>query len=121
MMRRHATWSIPRSATFVFRFNTWKLAISHEASYAIAYALRASGAFPQLLGLERDGGRLGETPLPLRYCEVLALALKAVGTECRPYQSFDPMAGIVTSQPMSKITLHRMLPLEQRYYTKNRS
>ena len=35
--------------------------------------------------------------------------------------SFDPMAGIDTSQPMSKITLRRMLPLEQRYYTKNRS
>ena len=32
---------------------------------------------------------------------------------------FSPMAGNVTSQPMSKITLRRMLPLEQRYYTKN--
>ena len=30
------------------------------------------------------------------------------------------MAGIVTSQPMSKITLRRMSPLERRYYTKNR-
>ena len=29
------------------------------------------------------------------------------------------MAGIDTSQPMSKITLHKMLLLERRYYTKN--
>ena len=75
--------------------------------------LRASDAFPQLPGLER--GKSAAFP-----CEVLALALKAVGTECRPYQSFDPMAGIDTSQPMSKITLRRILPLEQRYYTKIR-
>ena len=47
------------------------------------------------------------------------MALRAVGTECRPYQSFGPMAGIDTSQPMSKITLRRMLPLEHRYYIKN--
>ena len=33
--------------------------------------------------------------------------------------SFSPMAGIDTSQPMSKITLRRMLPLEHRYYIKN--
>ncbi len=38
MIRRHATCDCTRSATFVFRFNTWKLAISHEASYAVAYA-----------------------------------------------------------------------------------
>ena len=76
----------------------------------IAYALRASDAFPQLLGLER--GKSAAFP-----CEVLALALKAVGTECRPYQNLSPMAGIVTSQPMSKITLRRMFPLEHRYYT----
>ena len=86
--------------------------------YAVAYVLRASGAFPQLLGFPRDDGRVGDAPLPLRHCEVLALALRAVGTECRPYQSFDLMAGIDTSQPMSKITLRRMLPLERRYYTK---
>ena len=50
-------------------------------------------------------------------CEVLALSLRAVGTECRPYQSFGPMAGIDTSQPMSKIMPRRMLPLERCYYT----
>ena len=76
----------------------------------IAYALRASDAFPQLLGLER--GKSAAFP-----CEVLALALRASASETRPYQCFGPMAGIVTPQPMSKITLHRMLPLERRYYT----
>ena len=69
--------------------------------------------------LERDGGRLGETPLPLRHCEVLALALRADASETRPYQSFDPMAGIDTSQPMSKITVPQDFPLERHNYTKN--
>ena len=38
MIRRHATCDCTRSATFVLRFAIWKLAISHEASYAVAYA-----------------------------------------------------------------------------------
>lgn len=37
MIGRHATWNAPRSATFVFRFVIENLAISHEASYAVAY------------------------------------------------------------------------------------
>ena len=37
MIRRHATCDCTRSATFVLRFAIWKLAISHEASYAVAY------------------------------------------------------------------------------------
>ena len=70
----------------------------------IAYALRASGAFPQLLGLER--GTSATVP-----CEVLASVLRAGASETRPYQCFGPMAGIVASQPMSKITLRRIVTL----------
>ena len=54
MMRRHATWNSPRSATLVFRFLTLKLAISVQASYAVAYAallrsLRATEDMPRSL------------------------------------------------------------------------
>ena len=69
-----------------------------KAAQCGARAGRAQGAFPQLLDLER--GTSATVP-----CEVLALALRAVGTECRPYQSFSPMAGIDTSQPMSNIAI----------------
>jgi len=101
----------PHVRTVVFHFLLLRLAVfPSKLLYAVAYVLRASDAFPQLLGLERG-------TFAAFLCEVLALALRAVGTECRPYPSFDPMAGIVTSQPMSKITLRRILPSEHRYYT----
>ena len=45
-MRRHATWNRPRSATFVFRFAIRKLAISVQASYAVAYATGSWLGFP---------------------------------------------------------------------------
>ena len=51
----------PRSATFVLRFAISKLAISVQASYAVAYVLRASGAFPQFLG---EAARWGHRALP---------------------------------------------------------
>ena len=58
MMRRHATWNQPRSATFVFRFSSRNWRFLLEASYAIAYvvilcafALRRTGRDP--LGISR--------------------------------------------------------------------
>ena len=66
----------PRSAQSYFALLLGELAAFQKASYAVAYVLRASDAFPQLLGFPLDGGHLGDAPQPLRCCEVLTLAFR---------------------------------------------
>ena len=87
-MRRHATWNTPRSATFVFRFAIRKLAISVQASYAVAYAAEVLVRIPRLL-LRRalcHGGK--------RFCP------------------FGPAVAILRLPSMSKINAPRIAFLE---------
>jgi hypothetical protein len=97
---------LPRSAQSYFAFRLGELAAFQKASYAVAYVLRASDAFPQLLGFPLNGGHLGDAPQPLRCCEVLALALRTGASETRPYQSFSPKSSIALAASEDDVKDH---------------
>ena len=117
MMRRHATW-LPRSATLVLRFNTWKLAISLQASYAVAYVLGSFGdsPAPRLWGMSHRrlrgtlpvlGASWGQTSSPRFRPRPLA----AVVTGRPPCHWPWPDGWDSVSQPMSKIKFRRQASL----------
>ena len=85
--------------TAVFRLYTENYRFSTKLLYAVAYVLRASDAFPQLLGLVR--GKNAAFP-----CEVLALALRAGAPETRPYQSFSPKSSIALAASEDDVKDH---------------
>ena len=87
----------PHVRTVVVRLYTENYRFPTKLVYAVAYVLRASDAFPQLLGYATCVR--GST-------EVLALALQAGASETRPYQSFGPKSSIALAASEDDVKDH---------------
>ena len=87
MIRRHATWDLPTQRNLRIPLYDLKLAISHEASYAVAYVAGILSGFPGASALAVERARC-----PFSQCSEVLASVSAARSVIAPYQNFSPMA-----------------------------